>query len=44
MKNLSSELKLWLKENNYNENDLNQAGKYGNSAVMKAAREGKINL
>ncbi|MGB7403944.1 MAG: ankyrin repeat domain-containing protein [Arcobacter sp.] len=44
MKTLSSELKTWLKNNDYEENNLNKVGKYGNSAVMKAAREGNQKL
>ncbi|QDF27610.1 ankyrin repeat domain-containing protein [Halarcobacter anaerophilus] len=36
--------KTWLRENDYDINDLNKQGKYGNSAVMKAAREGKVDI
>ncbi len=31
----------WLEENQYNLEDINQVGKYGNSALMKACREAK---
>lgn len=36
--------KTWLKENEYDINDLNKQGKYGNSAVMKASREGQTKI
>ena len=38
----SDETKAWMKENDYDLNDLSKQGKYGNSAVMKASREGNI--
>lgn len=41
---MTEELKTWLRENEYNPSDLDSVGKYGNSAVMKASREGKANL
>lgn len=31
---------VWLKHNNYDINDINKVGQYGNSALMKASREG----
>ena len=44
MKTLSNELKQWLLENSYSQTNLNDSGKYGNSPIMKAAREGKASL
>ena len=41
---MTSELKKWLEENEYDLTNLNSVGKYGNSALMKACREGKIEL
>jgi len=35
---------VWFKENNYDLNDLNKQGKHGNSAIMKAAREGNVDI
>ncbi|RXJ68550.1 hypothetical protein CRV08_06895 [Halarcobacter ebronensis] len=40
----SDNLKEWLRNNEYDINDLNKQGKHGNSAVMKAAREGNIEI
>ena len=37
-------LRKWLRENDYDINDLNKQGKYGNSAVMKAAREANVEI
>ena len=37
-------LKEWLIQNEYSTDDLNAGGKYGNSALMKACREGNISL
>jgi uncharacterized protein len=37
---MSEQTLLWLSSNGYNVNDLNLVGKYGNSALMKAVREG----
>ena len=37
-------LKEWLRNNEYDINDLNKQGQHGNSAVMKASREGRIDL
>lgn len=34
----------WLQENQYDPNDINQVGKYGNSALSKASREGKTDI
>ena len=31
---------VWLKHNDYDINDINKVGQYGNSALMKASREG----
>lgn len=39
---LSESTRLWLSQNGYDANDLNHVGKYGNSALMKAVREGKV--
>lgn len=36
---IESKLKTWLEKNDYDINDLNKRGKYGNSALMKAVRE-----
>ncbi len=33
-------LKEWLEKNNYVINDIDKVGQYGNSALMKAVREG----
>lgn len=40
----SENLRVWLRENDYDINDLNKQGKYGNSAVMKASREANIDI
>ena len=37
-------LKEWLIQNEYSVEKLNAGGKYGNSALMKASREGNISL
>ncbi|WP_320035649.1 ankyrin repeat domain-containing protein [Halarcobacter sp.] len=37
-------LRVWLRENDYDINDLNKQGRHGNSAVMKAAREANIDV
>lgn len=34
----------WMHENGYNENELNIQGNYGNTALMKASREGKFEI
>jgi uncharacterized protein len=39
---MTSQLKEWLSANVYSQDDLNSVGKYGNSAIMKACREGNI--
>ena len=41
---LSDETIAWFKENDYDVNDLNKQGKHGNSAIMKAAREGNVSI
>lgn len=41
---MSEELKIWLEQNNYDLEDLDSVGKYGNSPLMKASREGNITL
>ena len=41
---MTTQLKEWLVSNEYDLNDLNSVGKYGNSAVMKLSREGNIEL
>jgi ankyrin repeat protein len=41
---ISENLKQWLEKNDYNLNDLNHVGQYGNSALMKVSREAKCNL
>ena len=41
---MSEELKQWLILNDYHLEDLNSVGKYGNSPLMKASREGNIKL
>ncbi len=38
----SDKTREWMKENEYDLNDLSKQGKHGNSAVMKASREGNI--
>ncbi len=35
---------VWLKHNDYDINDINKVGQYGNSALMKASREGCIDV
>lgn len=42
--NFTDETRVWLRENEYDLNDLSKQGKYGNSAIMKAAREGKVKI
>jgi ankyrin repeat protein len=37
-------LEQWLMENDYDINDINKVGQYGNSALMKAVREGNSEL
>ncbi|MFM7367375.1 MAG: ankyrin repeat domain-containing protein, partial [Sphaerospermopsis kisseleviana] len=37
---LSTETSQWLLANNYNPEDLNQRGKNGDTALMKATRDG----
>jgi len=37
-------LQKWLKENDYDLEDINHVGQYGNSALMKAVREGNSEL
>lgn len=39
---MTSQLKEWLSANEYSQDDLNNVGKYGNSAIMKACREANI--
>lgn len=41
---LSDITKKWLEQNGYDINNINKAGKYGNSALMKAAREAKPDI
>ena len=41
---MTNKLKEWLTSNEYDLNDLNSVGKYGNSALMKLCREGNIEL
>jgi len=41
---MSEQTLLWLVSNNYDANDLNLVGKYGNSALMKAVREGNASI
>ena len=36
---LSNQTIIWLKQNDYDQNDINKVGKYGNTALMKAVRE-----
>ena len=36
--------RLWFRENDYDLNEINKQGKHGNSAVMKAAREGQVDI
>lgn len=38
----SDKTRAWMKENEYDLNDLSKQGKHGNSALMKASREGDI--
>lgn len=40
----STELENWFHENNYTFEDINKSGKHGNSAIMKAAREARVDL
>lgn len=42
--NFTNETRVWLRENEYDLNDLSKQGKHGNSAIMKASREGKIKI
>jgi ankyrin repeat protein len=37
----SQDTQKWLIDNEYDINDINKVGKYGNSALMKAVREAK---
>jgi uncharacterized protein len=41
---MTSSLKEWLIQNEYNLLNLDLVGKYGNSPLMKASREGNISL
>ena len=41
---MTNKLKEWLISNEYDLNDINSVGKYGNSALMKLCREGNIEL
>lgn len=40
----SLKLQTWFEQNDYTFEDINNSGKHGNSAVMKAAREGRVDL
>lgn len=44
MNKASDPLLLWLYANNYSIKELNAQGNYGNTALMKAAREGRADL
>lgn len=35
---------IWLEENDYDKSDINKVGKHGNSALMKAVREAKVEI
>jgi len=41
---MSEQTLLWLSSNGYDAVDLNRVGKYGNSALMKAVREGNVGV
>jgi ankyrin repeat protein len=41
---ISDKTKEWLSQNDFDINDINRVGKYGNSALMKAAREAKLDI
>jgi ankyrin repeat protein len=41
---LSESTKTWMVENNYDPEDIDKVGMYGNSALMKAVREGRSDL
>jgi ankyrin repeat protein len=41
---LSPATRSWLEANDYDPNDLNRVGKYGNSALMKAVREANTDV
>lgn len=43
-KQMSEETIAWLQENDYTPEDLNFAGAYGNTALMKAARVGELSV
>ena len=34
----------WLEQNEYDKNDINKVGQYGNSALMKCVREARHNI
>jgi ankyrin repeat protein len=41
---MSDEIQLWLAANSYTLDDLNKQGHFGNTALMKAAREGNAHI
>jgi len=41
---MSEDTILWLKENDYSADNINHAGQYGNTALMKAARTGNLTV
>lgn len=41
---MTEKTQKWLQENNYNLSDINKVGQYGNSALMKAVREGNSDV
>ncbi|MEJ2468780.1 MAG: ankyrin repeat domain-containing protein, partial [Campylobacterales bacterium] len=41
---MTDETLQWLNENDYDPSDLNLKGGYGNTALMKAAREGSASV
>lgn len=41
---LSNTTKDWMTLNDYDENDINKVGQYGNSALMKAVREARADI
>jgi ankyrin repeat protein len=44
MKKCGISTQVWLKHNEYDVKDINKVGKHGNSALMKASREGNIEV
>lgn len=41
---MSPSILAWLQANHYDVNDINHVGQYGNSALMKAVREARLDV